>query len=69
VAVAGSDDDIDVELVTMPGAAVPPPAPRISIPFLTNLNLSRRDWILLGAGGSAVILAVIVGMVVALSLR
>jgi serine/threonine protein kinase len=51
-AVPMNANDFDVELVTLPPSpqAVPP-----------GLGLSRRDWLLLGAGAGGVILAVLLG--------
>jgi hypothetical protein len=52
----------DVELVAAPGAAPQPAAKGF-------LRLTNRDWALLGLGAAAVILAVVVGLVVALFLK
>jgi serine/threonine protein kinase len=54
-------DEFDVELVTMP-----PPAPQ---PARGGFGLSRRDWMLLGAGAGGVIVAVLIGMLFAVALK
>jgi hypothetical protein len=64
VALPAAPAEFDVELVPLNPAAVPPTAPQAAGP-----GLSRRDWMLLGIGAAAVIVAMSIGMVLAFALR
>jgi hypothetical protein len=66
--------EFDVELVPLqaPGAAAAPPAPAAAAggsKLLARLGLTRRDWTLLGLGAGGVIVAVLIGMGLAMALR
>jgi serine/threonine protein kinase len=64
VALPAAPAQFDVELVPLNPAAVPSAAPQAPGP-----GLSRRDWMLLGIGAAAVIVAMSIGMVLAFALR
>jgi serine/threonine protein kinase len=58
---ANGPPQIDVELVAVPAPVLPSARPKSS--------LSRRDWMLLGLGAGGVVLAVLVGMILAFVLQ